>query len=361
MLKKIRYAYTLLKDLSINSCSRNGVVYITELADWVVKAIGVEIKRNCNIPIRLSNTSRGVRCSVLHFGAVHSFLSEVKSKGIHRSNMIIVTCFHIDDKRCDFCEYAKYFKQVDLWHTACVITKEKLLQFGIPEGKIVLVPLAIPDSMLTNEGYYSKKLLRERHGIPDDVFVIGSFQKDGEGWGDGYEPKLIKGPDIFCDVMEKIHSQLRIYVLLTGPARGYVIKRLRQSAIPYQHIYFKKMRDIVQAYKMLDVYLVASREEGGPLAILEAMACNVPVVSTKVGLAPEVIVDNYNGLLVKTEDRHGLVEAVLSVRNNKMKHSQFIERAREKVVDYVWSKIALKYEKELYQRCTQERVSCTPE
>ena len=39
-----------------------------------------------------------------------------------------------------------------------------------------------------------REAARHTLGLPVDAFVVGSFQKDGIGWGDGLEPKLIKGP-----------------------------------------------------------------------------------------------------------------------------------------------------------------------
>ena len=44
---------------------------------------------------------------------------------------------------------------------------------------------------------------RTRLGLPGSAFVVGSFQKDGVGWGEGLEPKLIKGPDVLLAVAER--------------------------------------------------------------------------------------------------------------------------------------------------------------
>ena len=43
---------------------------------------------------------------------------------------------------------------------------------------------------------------RELLGLPRDAFVVGSFQKDGVGFGDGLEPKSIKGPDVLVEALE---------------------------------------------------------------------------------------------------------------------------------------------------------------
>ena len=50
--------------------------------------------------------------------------------------------------------------------------------------------------------------LRRELNIPETSFLIGSFQKDGNGWGRGEEPKLIKGPDIFLEVIEVLKNKV---------------------------------------------------------------------------------------------------------------------------------------------------------
>ena len=54
---------------------------------------------------------------------------------------------------------------------------------------------------------------------------------------------------------------------------------------------------MVDYYNVLDLYLITSREEGGPKAILESWACGVPLVSTAVGMALDVIINEKNGFL----------------------------------------------------------------
>jgi glycosyltransferase involved in cell wall biosynthesis len=60
--------------------------------------------------------------------------------------------------------------------------------------------------------------------------------------------------------------------------------------------------DLPRFYSSLNALLVASRFEGGPYTMLEAMACGTPVIATPVGLVPEVIEDGINGIRVATTD-----------------------------------------------------------
>jgi glycosyltransferase involved in cell wall biosynthesis len=55
-------------------------------------------------------------------------------------------------------------------------------------------------------------------------------------------------------------------------------------------------------YHALDLYLVTSRNEGGPKSVLESMASGVPLVTTAVGMAPDVVLDGINGRLCSSFD-----------------------------------------------------------
>jgi glycosyltransferase involved in cell wall biosynthesis len=139
--------------------------------------------------------------------------------------------------------------------------------------------------------------------------VVGSFQKDGNGWGEGLEPKLIKGPDIFIETMEQLKSKIpELFVLLTGPARGYVKSGLERLGIPYRHIFLKNYPEIGRQFSAIDLYLVTSRQEGGPKAILESMAAGTPLVTTRVGQAMDIVRHGQNGWMVDVEDVEGLAK-----------------------------------------------------
>ena len=80
-----------------------------------------------------------------------------------------------------------------------------------------------------------------------------------------------------------------MHVFLTGPARGYVKKKLKESNINFSHYFYKNYEKVIKLYSLVDVYLVSSRVEGGPRAILESMASGTIIFSTRVGQSEEII------------------------------------------------------------------------
>jgi glycosyltransferase involved in cell wall biosynthesis len=150
-----------------------------------------------------------------------------------------------------------------------------------------------------------------------DEFVVGSFVKDGVGMDEGLEPKLLKGPDTFVAVVARLRETIpRLAVLLTGPARGYVRRELDRRGVPHRHFLARARSDLGRAYHGADICLVTSRQEGGPKSVLEAMATGVPVVSTRVGQAAEIVADGQNGLLADVDDVDALVAGVQRVHDD---------------------------------------------
>jgi glycosyltransferase involved in cell wall biosynthesis len=161
-------------------------------------------------------------------------------------------------------------------------------------------------------------------------FVVGSFLKDGVGMDDGFEPKLLKGPDTFVAVVERLQGVIpELSVLLTGPARGYVRRELERLGVPHRHLQLSSRNELARAYHEVDVCLVTSRQEGGPKAVLEAMATGAPLVSTRVGQATELVSDGENGLLVDVNDLDALVAAVERVYNDRDLRAKLRASGRE--------------------------------
>ncbi|OFZ51989.1 MAG: hypothetical protein A2381_01225 [Bdellovibrionales bacterium RIFOXYB1_FULL_37_110] len=237
---------------------------------------------------------------------------------------------------------------IDIIHTSCKLTKYHLIKNGVADEKIKIIPIGIDVDQFKVASIEEKIRLREKLGIPSNSVVIGSFQKDGNGWNEGNEPKLCKGPDLFCDVVEKIHNENPVVVLLTGPARGYVKNRLIAAGIPFKHIYLENYQDIHKCFAVLDLYLVTSRLEGGPRAPMECMASGIPIISTKVGQTPELIEHGKDGYLVDIDKTDKMKDLVLSILSNDSIKNEFIKNGLEKVKAYDYQIIAKRYLDELY-------------
>ncbi len=141
---------------------------------------------------------------------------------------------------------------------------------------------------------------RAQRGIPEDTYLIGTFQRDSEG-SDLSRPKLVKGPDVLLEILLGLHRRgLDFHAVLAGPRRHWLRARLSQHGIPFTFVGKPTETDDLEVnslprstlnilYNIVDLYIVASRSEGGPHAILEAAASRCKVISTPVGMARDVL------------------------------------------------------------------------
>jgi glycosyltransferase involved in cell wall biosynthesis len=182
-----------------------------------------------------------------------------------------------------------------------------VLESGIDPAKVARIPLGVEPRHFPRVTPEARRQARRRFDIPDHALVIGSFQKDGVGWGEGREPKFIKGPDVLLAVVDQLRQRITgLLILLSGPARGYVIDGLTRMGVAYRHAWIEDPSTLAPLYHAIDLYLVTSRQEGGPKAVLEAMAAGVPVVTTRVGQAMDLVRHGDNGWMVGVDEVDGL-------------------------------------------------------
>jgi glycosyltransferase involved in cell wall biosynthesis len=88
----------------------------------------------------------------------------------------------------------------------------------------------------------------------------------------------------------------------------------------------------VEVLRAADAFLLPSETESFGLAALEALACGVPVVASRVGGLGEVIKDGESGFLVEKGDVTKMAEAVLRIVSDRALHARMAEAAREDAV-----------------------------
>ena len=204
-----------------------------------------------------------------------------------RSKKLVVTEHHIVPEKFTSHKLKNFMIRdqfVNVYHAP----NEKTARFL---RKLTKKPIRVISYWLNSDMWqaFSKETARKDLKISQSDFCIGSFQRDTEGH-DLKTPKLEKGPDLFCDFVEKAASDKEnLHVILGGWRRQYVINRLKSKNIKYS-LFEKAPIDLVKKmYAACDLYVVSSRYEGGPQAIIEASAMKIPIISTDVGIASSIL------------------------------------------------------------------------
>jgi glycosyltransferase involved in cell wall biosynthesis len=276
--------------------------------------------------------------SVFH----HDHFGALRPRWLESSHRLGLSYFHgrpgtsghpeFDDAYATLARNAARIDRVQVTHGEM---HELVLSAGVEPERVFRIPIGIDLERFPLGDESARGAARERFDIPTSAFVVGSFVKDGVGLGEGNEPKLVKGPDVLVATLERVRESIpELFVLLSGPARGYVRRRLEQSGIPYRHVVLGSRDELAGAYYALDVYVVASRQEGGPKSALESMATGVPLVSTRVGQVPEIAHDGEDALLPDAEDADALADAVARVHGSASLRARLVAGARPTAETY---------------------------
>lgn len=107
--------------------------------------------------------------------------------------------------------------------------------------------------------------------------------------------------------------------------------------------------DIPEIMDVMDIFVLSSVSEAAPIVVLEAMACAKPVIATKIGGVPELVIDGETGIIVPPKDAKAIANAVLYLLGHPDEAREMGIKARRRAIEYYdTEKIVLKY-KELYE------------
>jgi N-acetyl-alpha-D-glucosaminyl L-malate synthase BshA len=153
---------------------------------------------------------------------------------------------------------------------------------------------------------------------------------------------------IFANVRKKVRA--RLLMVGDGPERPKAEWLAHTHGIQDDVTFVGKQNDMSQLLSISDILLLPSELESFGLVALEAMACEVPVVATRVGGIPEVVRDGVDGFLYDVGDINFMADGCLSILSNREVRERLGKAAREHATrNFCASKIVLKYE-ELYRR-----------
>lgn len=214
------------------------------------------------------------------------YLKKIHPKILSEKN-VVSTIHHIDHDKYE--ESKKMYQQLDgitnRYHVICPKVENDIKK--ITEKNIVCKNFWINDKAFFPLSQQNE--LRKKYKIPEGHCIVGSFQRDTEG-KDPSIPKLSKGPDIFVKIINDMKiNKKNPFVVLTGWRRTYVINELEKINVPYIYEELVDPDVLNELYNCLDLYIVSSRVEGGPRAIMECGIIGVPIISTDVGIAKIIL------------------------------------------------------------------------
>ena len=192
--------------------------------------------------------------------------------------------------------------------------------------------------------------LRRKLGIPDSSPVIGKVAVFRT------QKRLWLWVDVALRILEK-HPEVHFLLVGDGEWRARIEKQIQESGKEKHFHLVGVQKHVIPYLSLMDIYLSSSEFEGLPIAMLEAMSCEVPVVSTRAGGIGEVVQHGVQGYLTEIEDWEKLEEYCLRLLNDKELHQDMALAARERVIEK-FSMVRMVRELEgIYREVLEKRLS----
>jgi len=157
----------------------------------------------------------------------------------------------------------------------------------------------------------------------------------------------VKRPNDCVEILAKVRAageNIRLVMVGDGPERSACIYRAGQLGVKDHVVFVGKQANIADYLGVADVFLLPSELESFGLAALEAQACEVPVIATRIGGIPEVVNEGESGFLSDVGDVEKMtIDTIRLLKDEELRRS-FGEKGRELAVQrYSTSKIIPQY------------------
>lgn len=219
------------------------------------------------------------------------------------------------------------YMSCEMVHTVSSELRDDIVANGFPDEKIRVILNGVDCirfSPITGE---ERVLLRKQHGLPEDSLVVGIVGRFG-----AYKrhARLIRG----FEQLAVDNPQLQLLMVGDhGPEKEHVLGRVASSPFRERIVWCGFQNEPADYYRMMDLLVVPSENEGLSNALLEAMACGVACLAHPACGANEVIVDGINGMLRPMADTDQLASAIRTGIKNPLALRELGIEARRTAVE----------------------------
>lgn len=179
----------------------------------------------------------------------------------------------------------------------------------IPEHKILTIHNAVDLKRYFRQSTDQIMETRKKLGIPKNVFVLGIVAR----------LDTPKAHWILIDAVKEVIKKHPVYLLVVGEGPKYdaLMQQVNDYGLSESVQFLGKRSDIPDLLNAMDAFCLSSIFEGLPNVIVEAMACELPVIASNIGGIPEAITHLENGYLVPAGHPDLLADAMIEIIENK--------------------------------------------
>jgi len=218
----------------------------------------------------------------------------------------------------------KYHHGVDRFIAISDAIRRVLLDGGVEPGRIAVVHSGIDLSRFegVEPGHF-----REEFGVAPDAPIVGNVAAMADHKGQRY--LLAAMPRVL-----EAEPRARLFVLGEGELRPALEQQVADLGIGHAVTFAGFRADVAQWLAFFDVFVMSSHLEGLCTSVLDALAMRKPVVASRAGGLPEIVLHEETGLLVPPKEPEPLADAVVRLLRDRELGRRLGEAGRRRVEDH---------------------------
>jgi glycosyltransferase involved in cell wall biosynthesis len=200
------------------------------------------------------------------------------------------------------------------------------VQAGVPRERLTVIPdgIELPAKLSSAD---EKTQLRAKWQCRDDDFVAGLLGAS--------TPE--KGQDVAFEALALLAGKLPNARLVVAGDQSVVANtgsHQPAGTLNERVIRLAPLEDLASFFPGLDVFLMPSKSEGLGSSALWAMGFGLPVIATRVGGLPEIVVDNETGWLIPPASPEALADAILAASHDRAKLIEYGKNGRKRAMGF---------------------------
>ncbi|WP_419174470.1 glycosyltransferase [Desulfosediminicola sp.] len=220
--------------------------------------------------------------------------------------------------------------------------KRMLVDSGVNERQIRIVHNGIVLSDHVTLPFSDKQRLKEQLGLGEkDICVFNVGRLTAQKGQDSliYAAGYVKG----------INTQVKFYIAGEGTLRESLQEKINTLELGDTVHLLGFRDDIPNLLQVADLFVLPSLDEGMPIALLEAVANRVPVLTTAVGDIPKLIVADKTGIILSSNEPVSLGKEILTILDDHQKQQALVEQAWDRFISSFSSQTMSKHYHYLYR------------
>ena len=274
----------------------------------------------------------------------HGYRADILSCGIGRKlgirTVTTVHGFTGGSRRLLLYEWAqrRSFRQFDSVVAVSRPLAQQVVRAGVDPGRVSVIPNV--SSEVTAP--LSRVAARRRLGLPNDAFVVGSVGRIVRA----------KGFDLLIDALSRreVPPETILAVVGDGPEREALEARAASQGVCDRVYWCGRVDDAASLYSAFDVFALASRAEGSPMSVLEAVNARVPVIASAIGGIPDMF-EPGEAILVPVGESEGIASAIQRIRIHPDQARVHADRARSRMAQDHSVDAWIENYASIYRRC----------